>query len=69
MMYRRSHKDVWFEFFEEELDSCLELGLTYEEAEHEASLVAEEKTQDYFDDLGDYLYEQQKDKRMELYYD
>ena len=68
-MLNRSHKDVWFEFFEEELDSCLELGLTYEEAEEEASLVAEEKTQDYFDDLGDYLYEQQKDKRMEHLHD
>ena len=67
-MLTRSHKDVWFEFFEDELDNCLELGLSYEVAEEEASSIAEEKTAEYFDGLGDYLHECNKDREMEEHY-
>ena len=55
-------KEMWFKFFEEELDDCLGLGLSYEEAEHEASLVAHEKVIDFYSTV----YDLHKDQRKEL---
>jgi hypothetical protein len=64
----RNHKDIWFDYYTEALDDCLDLGLLDEEAEEEACSVANDKTQDYFEGLGDYLYEQQRDRAMEREY-
>ena len=63
--YNYSYKDIWFNYFTEALEDCLDLGLSEEDAEHEASLMASEKTTDYFDGLGDYLYECNKNREME----
>ena len=55
-------KEMWFKFFEEELEDCLGLGLSYEEAEREATSIAHDKVIDFYSTV----YDLHKDQRKEL---
>ena len=61
----KSPKDFYIDAYDDLYAVAIDDGMTEEEAQEHAEANASEQAQDMMDDYGDYLYEQEKDRRME----